>query len=369
MNARSLPFLLAAVVLVSGCGGAPSGRAGQAPAVPVRTAAVVTQDLEDSLVLTGTLKPRNQVQVVAEVGARLTKVLRDEGARVAQGEVLALLDETDFRLAHDRARAALQVAEANRQHALVERERADNLKKTGGITEKDHLAAQVNLQVGEAALAQARAEEAIVAQQLARARVTAPFAGRVARRLADPGAMLAAGTPLFILVDDAVLEFRASVPSADFGKVHVGATAEVTVDALPGHRSAGRLARLAPLVDERTRSFEVVIEVPGNHDLVGGLFARAVLRTGRLPRALTVPPAALVREGGAPDEAQVFRVSHGQAERVTVKLGLETAQAVQVRQGLEPGDQVVLDPPAALSSGTPVAPQASGATPDASRPR
>ena len=358
MNARALPFFLAGAALLSGCGGsAPAGTGGPAAAVPVRTASVVTQDLEDSLVLTGTLKPRHQVQVVAEVGARLMKVLRDEGARVAQGEVLALLDETDFRLAHDRARAALQVAEANRQHALVERERADNLKKTGGITDKDHLAAQVSLQVGEAALAQARAEEAIAAQQLARARVTAPFAGRVAHRLADPGAMLAAGAPLFTLVDDGVLEFRAAVPSADFGKVHVGAVAEVTVDALPGHRSAGRLARLAPLVDERTRSFEVVIEVPGNKDLVGGLFARAVLRAGRLPGALTVPPAALVREGGNPGEAQVYRVAHGKAERVTVKLGLETAQAVQVKQGLRAGDQVVLDPPAALSSGTPVAPQ------------
>ena len=66
MNARSPLYLLAGAVFVSGCGGgAPSGTAGQAPAVPVRTAAVVTQDLEDSLVLTGTLKPRNQVQVVA----------------------------------------------------------------------------------------------------------------------------------------------------------------------------------------------------------------------------------------------------------------------------------------------------------------
>jgi RND family efflux transporter MFP subunit len=361
MNARSLPLLLAAAVLASGCGGSsPSGTAGLAPAVPVRTAPVTVQDLEDSLVLTGTLKPRSQVQLVAEVGARLTKVLRDEGARVARGETLALLDETDYRLAHDRAQAALQLAEANRQHALVERDRADNLKKTGGITEKDHLSAQVNLQLGEASLAQARTEVAIAAQQLSRARVTAPFAGRVAHRHADPGAMLAAGTPLFTLVDDALLEFRAAVPSADFGKVRVGATAELTIDALPGRSIAGRLARLAPLVDERTRSFEVVIEVPGDQGLVGGLFARAVLRVGRLPRALTVPPAALVREGGAPDEAQVFRVSHGKAERLTVKLGLETAQAVQVRQGLEPGDQVVLDPPAALSSGTPVQPQNSG---------
>ena len=92
-------------------------------------------------------------------------------------------------------------------------------------------------------MAQARAEVAIAAQQLARAQVRAPFTGRVAKRHADPGAMLAAGTPLFTLVDDAVLEFRASVPSADYGKAQVGARVEVTVDALrrpdgEGHRRA-----------------------------------------------------------------------------------------------------------------------------------
>ena len=77
---------------------------------------------------------------------------------------------------------------------------------------------------------------AIAAQQLARTQIKAPFAGRVAKRMADAGTMLANGTPLFTLVDDGVLEFRASVPSADYGKVHVGAAVDVTVDAL-GRRS------------------------------------------------------------------------------------------------------------------------------------
>ena len=69
-----------------------------------------------------------------------------------------MLDETDYRLSHDRAKAALAVAEANRAHAVAEKERADNLLKTGGITDKDHLSAQVALQVAEASLAPGRAE-------------------------------------------------------------------------------------------------------------------------------------------------------------------------------------------------------------------
>jgi RND family efflux transporter MFP subunit len=319
---------------------------------------VQARDLDQQLTLTGTLRPRAQVQVVAEVPGRLVKVARDEGARVSAGEMLAQVDPTDYRLAGERARASLAVAEANRAHAQVEKERADNLVKTGGITDKDHLAAQVGLQVAEAALAQARAEASISGQQIARASVRAPFSGRVARRHADAGAMLAAGTPLFTLVDDSVLEFRASVPSADYGKARVGAPVEVTVDSRPGFSVRGRVARVTPLVDERTRSFEVVVEVPGSADLVGGLFARAAVRVGQVSGALVVPPSALVRDGSRPAEGQVFVVQAGKADRRTVTLGAEQPDAVQVTQGLALGERVVLDPPAALAPGAAVQPSA-----------
>ncbi len=351
----TLPLTVAALVTLQGCGGsraesAPTPR----PGVPVRTATVAARDLDELLALNGTLRPRQQIQVVAEVGARLLRVLKDEGARVAAGETLAVLDDVDYRLAHERAQAALAVAEANRQHALTERDRADGLLKTGGITDKDHLTAQVGLQVAEAAQAQARAETAIAAQQRLRTRVVAPFAGRVARRHADAGAMLAVGTPLFTLVDDAVFEFRAAVPSTDYGRARVGAPVQVELDALRGRPVTGRVARITPLVDERTRAFEIVVEVPGGGDLVGGLFARANVRVGRVAGALVVPPGALLRDGDDAGRAEVFVVLAGKAERRHVVLGVETPSEIQVTEGLRAGDVVVVAPPSALASGAPV---------------
>ncbi len=357
MNKTTPKLALAwtALAALQGCGGSTAATAPTPrPGVPVRTATVETRDLDHTLTLNGTLRPRQQVQVVAEVGARLLRVLKDEGARVAEGETLALLDEIDYRLAHDRALAVLAVAEANHKHALTERDRADSLLKTGGITDKDHLSAQVGLQVAEAAMAQARVETAIAAQQRARTRIAAPFAGRVARRHADAGSMLAAGTPLYTLVDDAVFEFRASVPSTDYGKARVGAPVQIDVDALRGRPVTGRVARIAPLVDERTRVFEIVVEVPGGGDLVGGLFARAHVRVGRVAGALVVPPAALLRDGDDPTRAETFVVVAGKAERKTVALGVETAREIQVTEGLQAGDVVVVAPPTALSSGAPV---------------
>jgi multidrug efflux pump subunit AcrA (membrane-fusion protein) len=116
----------------------------------------------------------------------------------------------------------------------------------------------------------------------------------------------------------------------------------------------GTVARVTPLIEERTRSFEVVVQVPGERDRVGGLVARAVVRVGQVANALVVPPSALVRDGSDPTAAQTFVVTAGKAERKTVAVGVETPDAIQVREGLKAGDVVVLDPPVALGSGAPV---------------
>ena len=128
----------------------------------------------------------------------------------------------------------------------------------------------------------------------------------------------------------------------------------VTVDALPGLEVSGKVVRVAPLVEERTRSFGVVVAVPGQKELVGGLFARASVRVGRVAGALVVPPSALVRDGATPSEAGIFVVASGRAEKRTVSLGVEAPDAFQVTKGLAAGDVVVVDPPAALGTGAPV---------------
>jgi membrane fusion protein (multidrug efflux system) len=354
MTKRAHLLLAAAALLLAACSSGRTAETGAPRGIAVRTVTVERRELPEVVVLTGTLKPRTQVQVVAEVAARLMRVLHDEGTQVGKGDVLAVLDDTDYRLANDRARAALAMAEASRAHAQAEKERADSLLKTGGITDRDHLSAEVALQVADASLAQARAEAAIAGQQLARTEVRAPFGGRVAKRTPDPGSMLAAGTPVFTLVDDSVLEFEAQVASRDLAKVKPGVPVQLSVDALPHERIEGRVARVEPLVDERSRSFRAVVEVPGKPGLVGGLFARATVRVGEIAKALVVPPAALVREGADPSAATAFVVREGKAEKVDVTLGVEAPDGIQVTSGLAAGDVVVLDPPTTLASGAPV---------------
>ena len=344
----------ALALAAAACGGPAQTAPATVRAIPVRTTVVATRDLDQALTLTGTLRPRQQAQVSAEVGGRLIRVLHDDGDRVRAGEVLALVDPTDYRLAHDRARAAQQVAEANFAHAQAEEERAQNLLRTGGITDKDRLAAQVNMRVAEAGVAQARAEVAIAAAQQGRSSVRAPFAGRVAGRLADAGTMIAPGAPVFTVVDDSVFELRAAVPSSSYNAVRVGAPVAVSVDSAPGLALTGRVARVTPLVDERNRSFEIVIQVPGNATLVGGMFARASVAVGTISDAVVVPPGAVLR-GASNTTAEVWVVTGATAAKRTVTVGAELADGVHVVSGLAAGERVVVDPPAGLAPGVPIA--------------
>ena len=172
--------------------------------------------------------------------------------------------------------------------------------------------------MAEAQQAQVRAELAIAAQQLARTQIKAPFAGRVAKRLADPGAMLATGTPLFTFVDDATLEFRASVPSADYGKAAAGRHRRRDGGrASAAARVKGTVARISPLVEERTRAFEVTVQVPGRPRARGRPLRPRVGAAGpgdgRSRRAAGGAAARRQRPPGA----QAFVVADGKAERKT----------------------------------------------------
>jgi membrane fusion protein (multidrug efflux system) len=355
-NRLSLAAGLAALVVAAACGGtqADTATAQVVRTVPVRTATVQTRDLTETLTLTGTLDPRAEVSVAPEVSARLERVLKNEGDQVSKGQLIAVLDSADFRLARDRARAMLAIADANRAHARAEKDRADSLLKTGGITDKDHLSAQVTVQVADASYAQAASEVAIAERQLGRSQITAPLSGRVSKRSVDAGAMVAANTPIYTIVDDSQFEFRAAVASGDFGKLRVGEKVTVTADALPGFVTEGEVNRITPQIDTRSRSFEVIVRVPGRPELVSGLFTRGQVHVRDIPGSLVVPPAALVRDGADPNHAQTFVVVGGKAERRDVTVGVEVADAVQVTNGLNAGDVVVLDPPSALGSGTQV---------------
>ena len=138
--------------------------------------------------------------------------------------------------------------------------------------------------------------------------------------------MLVPGSPDLRIVDDSTFEFRAAVASADFAKVRVGETVTVTVDALPGFTTTGKVSRIRRTSRRAAGRLKSSFWVPGQPQLVSGLFARAALRVRDVPGSLTVPPNALMRDGADPTRAQAFVVAGGKADRRDVMVGVEAAR-------------------------------------------
>jgi HlyD family secretion protein len=373
----------------------------------VTVAAPIQRELPRYLRITGTLHGDEEATIAAKVAGRIVEVLKDMGDAAQPGEPLMRIDPTDYELAlaeRQRAfyeslaklglnelpgegfdvgtlpsveRARLQAANAQ---ARYERSRVLFERDPPLISEQDFAdlqttweVAQSNLQVerltAESILAEARTVEAQVKVAEQRVRdcvhrapeaakagspgngVSSPRLYEIAARTVTVGDYVQIGSPLMRLVDSDPLKLRASVAERRLGAVKVGQAAIVRVEAF-AQPFEGRVGRVSPTVDLITRSFPVEILV-SNSDraLKPGSFATAQLEIAR-QSALLVPESSVLTFAGV---HKVVIVVNNQAQERRVDLGEQAGEGlVEIRAGLTMNDQVVLRPPATLTSGMPV---------------
>lgn len=328
----------AATLTLAGCAG--GGEAAADAAAPVeRIAQVRTVELVPRLVvdlasLPADLAPRHRATLAAESGGVVEAVRVELGQAVTKGQLLAAVDE--------RAQAqAVAEAEALLRQASLQYERAQNLFDRRAVTKAQLLDAVTNRDVAEARLATSKLA-------LDKARVRAPWAGRIAARHVEAGSYVTPGAPLFELVDASRVKVQALARDADVPFLAAGREATVVVDALPGERFPARIERLGAELDPDSRTLEVEAELP-NPDgrLKPGMLARLELPRRELADALVVPMACLVDLGGT---KAVWTVADGVARRREVELGPVLGEEVVVL-GLNPGDRVVVEGQHAVGEG------------------
>lgn len=292
----------------------------------VRTLELLARSVVDRASLPADLLPLRRATLAAEVGGVVETVGAGLGEAVAAGRVLATIDE--------RAQAqAVAEAEALLRQAKLQYQRAQNLFDRKAVTQANLLDAVTNRDVAEARLASARL-------QLEKARLQAPWSGRIAERFVEPGAFVSPGTPLFELVDTSRIKVRAPAPATDVPLLAVGREVEVRVDAYPGEVFRARIERLGAELDPRTRTLAVEAEIanPGGR-LKPGMLARFEVARRELPAALLVPLSAIVDLGGA---KAVWAVEDHRAVRHEVVLGPVIGEEVVV-EGLNGGDRVIVE--------------------------
>jgi len=311
----------------------------QAPrSVAVETAVAEERDVTPTLETVGTLRANEDVMLRPEISGRVSEIGFQEGQRVRRGRLLVQLDDALYRAEVDKAKVELDLAERNFDRA---RDLLDN--KLGGVRDVD---------VARAELDSARAELVLAQARLDKTRIEAPFDGVAGLRKVSPGDYVAAGQDLvrFVDLDTMKVDFR--LPESVLPLVE-GAT-EVTVlpDALPGERLAGTVYAIEPAVTEAGRSLTLRARVR-NPDarLKPGMFARVELTSGIPVSGVVIPEAAIIPEA---DQPSVFRVVDGLAQRVKVTVDQRGPGWVHAREGLEPGDVVVIAGQEKLRDGAPV---------------
>ncbi|MEJ2200325.1 MAG: efflux RND transporter periplasmic adaptor subunit [Desulfuromonadaceae bacterium] len=332
----------------------------ETPGALVETLTAVKADRQVQVVATGTVQPHREITLTPQVGGKLVEVsprLVVGGLFQAQ-EVMLRIEDTDYRLAVDRARAALAKAEyelANEQSLAEVARREWNRMGEEQIEPSPLVLREPQLKNAQATLLSARAALAQAELELARTVLRAPFAALVRTEAVDFGQVVRAGMEVATLMGTREAEVLLPLPVAELdwlriprpGRSEAGAPAEIRLTAGNRHYQwNGRLERVLGEVDPRGRMARVVVQVEdpyGLNDPAGtkpalavGSFVEVTLHGELLPDVVVLPAAALR------DNQTVWLVDDGRLRIQAVEVLRRTRNEVVIGAGVADGEQVVL---------------------------
>jgi membrane fusion protein (multidrug efflux system) len=321
--------------------GGGAGDVAAMPPMPVDAATAQYQTLTDGVRATGRVEAIEAVELRPDEQGRVTAILFREGQYVARGTPLIKIDDAMLRAQAERAVADRDLA--NQQLERVRRLRSQNASSVA------------DLERAEAMARSATASLAVLALQIERTTVRAPFAGVIGQRFVSVGDYVTPAARLLTLqtVDPqrAVIE----VPERHAVRLREGQIVEFTVAAVPGRVFRAQVDFIDPVVQNELRTIVVKARAP-NPDRVlrPGMFVEARLATATRSNAVVVPEDAVqpLRTANV-----VWAVANGKASRRVVQLGARSQGVVEVVNGVRAGEQVVVGGLERMAEGVPIAPR------------
>jgi len=326
------------------------------------TVTAVTNVLWDRTVsIVGTLYPKDEATIAAQVEGTVEKTLVDFGDRVKSEQDLAFVDTASYAALLEQAVGNLAKAEASLTNARQNFERVQRLKQGGIASEADFDQGKSQLDQATADVKAASGAEGVARLNVERSRVRAPFDGAISQRVVGRGDYVKAGSPLFNIVNDGVLKFIFQVPERYGSFVEKRLPVSFNVDNFPGEVFTGTVYLISPSVSAASRSFNVGALVTNtDFRLKASTFARGELVVQRGVPTPVVPLDAMVSFAGV---TKVFVIENGVARSRQVVLGRVRDGLQEVISGANAGDQVVVNGQSKLSDGVAVAVQAAEVKP------
>jgi multidrug efflux pump subunit AcrA (membrane-fusion protein) len=325
----------------------------------------------DEVVLPGATQPYINSPIYARTNGYLVKWFYDIGAKVKQGDLLAIIDTPELDQQLEQARADLETAKSNLALSKTTAERWQGLVKTRSVSQQSTDQAVDNLSATQASVdsyaANVRRLEALVSFE----KVYAPFDGVITVRNTDTGWLInagagsptaapfllaqSAGSPtaeLFRLAQTSTLRIFVAVPEVYSRAARVGSTATLTLDEFPSETFHGKVTRTSQSIDMASRTLNTEIDVDNpTGQLLPGAYVHAHLKLPSQTRSVIVPANTLLFRS---EGLRVGVVRNGHAQLTPITIGVDYGQSVQVTSGLTLKDQVIVSPSDSLISGTPV---------------
>ena len=345
-------------------------------ATPVELALVKRSEIAAFLSSTANLRALREVMVATQAEGIVQKVLAEEGDFVKEGQVLCLLDDTQVRiklqlseeklaqakLQMDKARIRQQKALAQIGHTQAEFERYEKARKEGLVSDKEVATYRYKLEelthdersaVSESKefqhkVAELEAEIAQSKLDLSRTEVRAPFAGFVTARTVNIGQRLRPLDNLFNLGSFSPLFADVHLSERDTRSVRPGQSVTVRLGSDDTATVPGRVERLSPIVDQASGTVKVTVTIEPKPGFRPGAFVRVDIRTDTKSDAIVIPKRALIEEDG---QNYVYIAQNDTAKRIKVELGYQREGIVEIRNGVSPGQNVVVAGQGALKEG------------------
>ena len=305
-------------------------------------------DATRSVVLPANVLPYQQATLYAKVGGYVKAVAVDKGDAVKEGALLADIEVPELIADRAKYRAELEVAAVDYKRVSEAQAKAPDLV----------IPQAVDTAKGKSDIAKANLER--IDTLLGYAKITAPFAGVITRRMVDPGAFIPAATSgsaaqnaaLFTLMDFSRVRVQVAVPEPEVPFIKDGLPVQVSIRELRRGPFDGVITRYSQALDDSTKTMLAEIELANpTGELHPGMYAHVRIIVETKPGALLLPTEAVLAEK---TRSSVFTVADNKVKRLTIKTGFNDSGSIEILDGLNPETLVILLGKQGLNDGQPV---------------
>lgn len=297
------------------------------PPVNVVTLTLSPTTITDRINLPGLIEPWTRLLLMAKIGGTVEDVMVAEGSHVKKGEILARIEDADFRIALDRAKAAYNLAKDD-----FERDKA--IYKKGVIP-------TATLDTNRTKMQTAKADFDNAELMLSRTIVTSPMDGVIRRLDAKIGLQLSVGDPIAEILDIDTVKAIVGIPESDVTAVRKLDTIDITIQALDDKKIQASKLFLSPAPETTARLYnlELKIDNPEN-EILTGMFIRADIIKKQVANSISIPLYSVISRN---DQQYVYIEEDGLAVKKNVSLGIMENWLVQVTEGLRFGDRLIVE--------------------------